>query len=115
MCGLLHANQILGQFVSVAGSFAQEQFVDAAGAACCFARAAPVKDDVREALRGGLAPPGSIPAAAAGQDGNFGRDLTGPVAANQLAAGAFFSVKMTIQDFTSPVAANQLAAGAFFS
>ena len=32
-----------------------------------------------------------------------------------LAAGAFFSVKMAIQDFTSPVAANQLAAGAFFS
>ena len=36
-------------------------------------------------------------------------DLTSPVAANQLAAGAFFSVKMAIQDFTSLVAAVQLA------
>ena len=42
------------------------------------------------------------------------RTLTSPVAANQLAAGAFFSVKMTTQDLTSPVAANQIAAGAFF-
>ena len=41
--------------------------------------------------------------------------LTSPVAANQLAAGACFSVKMTSQDLTSPVAANQLATGAFFS
>ena len=40
--------------------------------------------------------------------------LTSPVAANQLAANAFFSVKMTTPDFTSPVAAIQLAAGAFF-
>ena len=45
---------------------------------------------------------------------DFGRDLTSPVAAIQLAAGAFFSVKMTIWDLTSPVAAIQLAAGAFF-
>ena len=37
----------------------------------------------------------------------LGRDLTSPVAANQLAAGAFFSVKMATQDLTSPVAANQ--------
>ena len=37
-----------------------------------------------------------------------------PVAANQLAAGAFFSVKMAPRDLTSPVAANQLAAGASF-
>ena len=65
-------------------------------------------------LRGGLTPPGQKAGAAAGQDGNFGRDLTSPVAANQLAAGAFFSVKMATQDLTSPVAANQLAAGAFF-
>ena len=43
------------------------------------------------------------------------QDLTSPVAANQLAAGAFFSVKMATQDLTSPVAASQLAAGAFFS
>ena len=42
------------------------------------------------------------------------RTLTSPVAAIQLAAGAFFSVKMTTLDLTSPVAANQLAAGAFF-
>ena len=42
------------------------------------------------------------------------QDLTSPVAAIQLAAGAFFSVKMATQDLTSPVAANQLAAGAFF-
>ena len=42
------------------------------------------------------------------------RTLTSPVAANQLAAGAFFSVKMTSQDLTSPVAAIQLAACAFF-
>ena len=42
-------------------------------------------------------------------------DLTSTVAANQLAAGAFFSVKMTTLDFTSPVAARNLAAGAFFS
>ena len=41
-------------------------------------------------------------------------DLTSPVAANQLAAGAFFPVKMATQDLTSPVAANQLAAGALF-
>ena len=41
-------------------------------------------------------------------------DLTSPVAAIQLAAGAFFLVKMTTQDLTSPVAAIQLAAGAFF-
>ena len=40
-------------------------------------------------------------------------DLTGPIAANQLAAGAFFSVKMTTQDLTSPVVAILLAAGAF--
>ena len=38
------------------------------------------------------------------------QDLTSPVAANHLAAGAFFSAKMGTQDFTSPVAANQLAA-----
>ncbi len=43
------------------------------------------------------------------------QDLTSPVAALQLAAGAFFSVKMATQDLTSPVAAIQLAAGAFFS
>ena len=43
------------------------------------------------------------------------QDLTIPVAAIQLAAGAFFSVKMATQDLTSPVAANQLAAGAFFA
>ena len=42
------------------------------------------------------------------------RTLTSPVAANQLAAGAFFSVKMTTQDLTSPVADRYLAAGAFF-
>jgi len=42
-------------------------------------------------------------------------DLTSPVAAIQLAAGAFFSAKMTTQDLTSPVAAIQLAAGAFVS
>ena len=42
------------------------------------------------------------------------RDLTSPVAALQLAAGAFCSVKMASQDFTSPVADLQLAAGAFF-
>ena len=66
---------------------------------------------------------------------NFGQDLTSPVAANQLAAGAFFavkmttngfdkpcccypacrrrffSVKMTTQDLTSPVVAIQLTAG----
>ena len=42
-------------------------------------------------------------------------DLISPVAANQLAAGAFFSVKMATQDLTSPVAAIWLAAGAFFS
>ena len=41
--------------------------------------------------------------------------LTSPVAAIQLAAGAFFPVKLATQDFTSPVAANHLAAGAFFS
>ncbi len=64
-------------------------------------------------------------------------DLTSSVAANQLAAGAFFSknghpgfdkpccyypacrrrffwAKMAILDLTSPVAAIQLAAGAFF-
>ena len=38
-------------------------------------------------------------------------DLTSPVAANRLAAGAFFLVKMAIQDLTSPVAAVQLATG----
>ena len=43
------------------------------------------------------------------------RALTSPVAANRLAAGAFFSVKMTTLDFTSPVADKYLAAGAFFS
>ena len=89
---------------------------------------------------GGLAPPGSIPgAAAAGQDGNFGgtlqallllsslpqalffsakmatQDFTSPVAAKHLAAGAVFSAKMTARHFTSPVAANHLAAGAFCS
>ena len=42
------------------------------------------------------------------------KDLTSPVAANQLAAGAVFSAKIATQDLTSPVAANQLAAGAFF-
>ena len=42
------------------------------------------------------------------------RTLTSPVAANQLAAGAFFSVKMSAQDLTSHVAVNQLAAGVFF-
>ena len=42
------------------------------------------------------------------------RTLTSPVAANQLAAGAFFSMKMTTLDFTSPVAARNLAAGVFF-
>ena len=41
------------------------------------------------------------------------QDLTSPVAANQLAAGAFFSMKMTAQDLTSPVAAIQLAAGCY--
>ena len=41
-------------------------------------------------------------------------DLTSPVAAIQLAAGAFFSVKMTTLDLTSPVADRYLAAGAFF-
>ena len=43
------------------------------------------------------------------------QDLTSPVAAMYLAAGAFFSVKMATQDLTSPVAACNLAAGAFFS
>ena len=38
-------------------------------------------------------------------------DLPSPVAAIHLAAGAFFSVKMAIQDLTGLVAANQLAAG----
>ena len=38
--------------------------------------------------------------------------LTSPVAASQLAAGAFVSAKMTAQDLTSPVAAIQLAASA---
>ena len=38
-------------------------------------------------------------------------DLTSPVAAIQLAAGAFFLVKMAIQDLTSSVATVQLAAG----
>ena len=42
------------------------------------------------------------------------QDLTSPVAANQLAADAFFSVEMATQDLTSPVAANWLAASAFF-
>ena len=42
------------------------------------------------------------------------QDLTSPVAAIQLAAGAFSEMKMATQDLTSPVAANQLAAGAFF-
>ena len=65
------------------------------------------------------------------------QDLTSPVAAIQLAAGAvfdendhpgfdkpcrcypacrrrFFSLKIATWDLTSPVAANQLAAGAFF-
>jgi len=46
---------------------------------------------------------------------NFGRDLTSPVAAMYLAAGAFFPVKMATLDSTSPVAAMYLAAGAFFS
>ena len=40
--------------------------------------------------------------------------LTSPVAASQLAAGAFFSVKMTPLDLTSPVADRYLAAGVFF-
>ena len=48
------------------------------------------------------------------------QDFTSPVAAQirqNLAAGAllFFLVKMTTLDFTSPVAARNLAAGAFFS
>ena len=42
------------------------------------------------------------------------QDLTNPLAANQLAAGAFFQKKMTFLDLTSPVAANQLAAGNVF-
>ena len=57
------------------------------------------------------------------------QDLTSTVAANQLAAGDLFSVKMTTQgltmtstfsakmtarDLTSPVAAIQLATGTFF-
>ena len=42
------------------------------------------------------------------------RTLTSPVAAMYLAAGAFFSVKMTTLDLTSPVADRYLAAGAFF-
>ena len=42
------------------------------------------------------------------------RTLTSPGAATQLAAGVFFSVKMTTQDLTSPVAAIQLATGVFF-
>ena len=46
---------------------------------------------------------------------NFGRDLTSPVAAVYLAAGAFFSVKMAALDLTSSVAAMYHAAGAFFS
>ena len=41
------------------------------------------------------------------------QDLTSPVAAMYLAAGAFFPVKMATLDLTSPVAPNQLAAGAF--
>ena len=40
--------------------------------------------------------------------------LTNPVAANQLATSAIFSVKMTPLDLTSPVADRYLAAGAFF-
>ena len=39
-----------------------------------------------------------------------GHDLAIP----KLAAGAFFPAKMTTRDLTSPIAANQLAAGAFF-
>ena len=39
-------------------------------------------------------------------------DLTSPVAANQLAAGTFFQVKMATQDLAGPVAAAvQLATG----
>ena len=38
------------------------------------------------------------------------KDLTTPVAANQLAASAFL-MKMTTKDLTSPVAATQLDAG----
>ena len=40
------------------------------------------------------------------------RTMTSSVAAMYLAAGAFFSVKMTTQDLTSPVADIYLAAGA---
>ena len=39
------------------------------------------------------------------------QDLTSLVAANQFAAGAFFSAKMDTWDSTSPVAASQLDAG----
>ena len=42
-------------------------------------------------------------------------DLIRPVAANQLAADAFFSMKTATQDLTSPVAACNLAAGAVYS
>ena len=39
------------------------------------------------------------------------QDLTSPVAANHLAAGAFFSAKMTAWDLLSPVVAIQLVTG----
>ena len=41
------------------------------------------------------------------------QDLKSPVAANQLAAGAFFCCEMTTHDSTSLVATNQLAADIF--
>ena len=42
------------------------------------------------------------------------QDSTSPVAANQIAAGTFLTVKMATQESMSPVAANQIATSAFF-
>ena len=41
-------------------------------------------------------------------------DFTSSIAAIQLAAGVFFSLKMAAQDLTSPVVDIQLATGFFF-
>ena len=65
-------------------------------------------------MQGGAVGSKSYLTAAEIHDAAMIRTLTSPVAANQLAAGAFFSAKMTARDLTSPVAAIQLAAGAFF-
>ena len=60
------------------------------GCCCSIAGGSTPHSQKAGAAAGGVNPPGQKAGAAAGQDGNFGRDLRSPVAANQLAAGAFF-------------------------